>query len=95
MLALGVVAASTAVSTAHAERRGSVSFGAFGGYGGIFASTGAATDTTLDTSQYDYGISYGVRMRYKLRGPAALGTSFEAQGYSRIGAAAENTPKSS
>ncbi len=90
------VALTALTPAAHAERRGSISFGAFAGYGGIFASTRENEDTSvLDTSKFDFGFDYGIRLHYKLRGPAALGTSVEAQNFSVTGARADSlSPKS-
>ncbi len=94
MLVVALLACACGAGAARAERRGSIAFGGFAGYGGVFASTRATGDTLLDPSQFDYGINYGVRLRYKLRGPASLATSFEAQSFSRIGEAPSGTPHS-
>lgn len=88
-----VAVLAMAAGNAHAERRGSISFGGFVGYGGVFASARAESDSTLDTSQFDYGLNFGARLRYKLRTPAAIATSFEAQSFSRIGQVEPETPK--
>lgn len=69
IVALTVVTAEPAAAQ---ERPGTLSLGLQGQYGLIFGASDFAED-------YDHGAGFGVRIRYALGGPQALGISFESQ----------------
>ena len=69
ILALAVAAVYPAAAQ---ERPGTLSLGIQGQYGLIMGASDFAED-------YDHGAGFGVRIRYALGGPQALGISFESQ----------------
>jgi hypothetical protein len=80
---------------AHAERVGSIAFGAAVGAGTIFSDAlpeGLGEDR-VDLSPYSFGLNFGARFRYKLQGSRGLMFSLESQEFAYDGLQTANTPK--